>query len=204
MITWEPWTNLFSEHRAHPDLSRNRRVCEAIARGAFDPYLKAYAARVRDLGGPVLLRLGHEMDNPQYPWSTAGGNTPAEFRAAWRHVVNLFNAEGTCNVGWVWSPWGTPQLDDYFPGQAYVDWVGLTTLNYGRAGVHGRWESFSQTYEPMRRLVIDYNRPVMLAEFGTTGFGGDRGAWLKDALLWPHRVRLRNLGRADPFMSMFA
>ena len=26
MITWEPWTNLFPEHRAHPDLSRNHRA----------------------------------------------------------------------------------------------------------------------------------------------------------------------------------
>jgi hypothetical protein len=182
LINWQPWTDLFLQFKNDSDLSRNRRVCAAIVQGRFDAYLKAYAARVRELDGPVLIRFAHEMDNPRYPWSGSGGNTPEEFQGAWRHVVNLFNAEGACNVGWVWSPLGTTSPDAYFPGAGFVDWVGVTALNHAPSAANRSWRGFSDIYEPMRWQVLRYNRPVILTELGTTGNDGDRAQWFTAAL----------------------
>ncbi len=182
MITWEPWAQTFPWAGKSPDLAQERRVLDAIARGAFDYYIRAYADRLRDLGGPVFQRFAHEMDNPQYPWSHAGGNTPEDFVAAWRQVVRLFNERGAANVAWVWNPWSIEQIDRYFPGEAYVDWIGVTLLNYGQAGRDARWHSFSALYEPYQHALKDFNKPIMIAELGSTPYGGDQAAWLREAL----------------------
>ncbi|HKD69317.1 MAG TPA: glycosyltransferase [Candidatus Binataceae bacterium] len=184
MITWEPWTRDFPEFASDPDLSHDRKVFRAILQGRLDSYLHAYACRLRDYHKPVLLRFAHEPDNPSYPWSTSGGNTPAEYVAAWRYVVNFFKNEGASNVAFVWNPWHPEAVSRYFPGAPYFDWFGLTLLNYGRAAMDGRWRSFDELYEPFRgeftKLGID--KPTMLAEFGSTSYGGNRAKWLGDAV----------------------
>lgn len=59
-----------------------------------------------------------------YPWAAnAKGNSPAQFKAAWRRVHDIFADEGATNVGWVFSvdslTEGTPTsrraLDHYYP-----------------------------------------------------------------------------------------
>jgi|GEM_PF-133516 len=182
MITWEPWTNTFPELAGHPELGRNRKVLKGITDGVFDAYLKTYAGKVRALQQPVFLRFAHEFDNPAYPWSPAGGNTPQEFIAAWRHVVKLFMAEGVSNVAWVWNPWRDTAVYDYFPGGLYVDWLGVTCLNYGTASGDGKWRSYEEIYAPYRQKLLSLQKPVMLAEFGSTAYGGDPVQWTEQAL----------------------
>ena len=184
MITWEPWTRDFPEFASDPDLSRDRKVFRAVVQGRFDRYLRAYSERLRDYHKPVLLRFAHEPDNPSYPWSTTGGNTPAEYVAAWRYVVNFFKSEGASNVAFVWNPWHPEAVMRYFPGAPYFDWFGLTLLNYGPAGLDRKWHRFEELYEPFRsqfvKLAID--KPTMLAEFGSVSYGGDAARWLGEAM----------------------
>ncbi len=187
MVTWEPYMHGFAWVKDHPDLREDRKVFAAILKGTLDYYIIGMAERFRDLGEPIFVRMAHEPDNPQYPWSARGGNTPEEYTAAWRYVVDLFNKVGATNVTWVWSPWRTTDMAHYYPGDGYVDWIGLTTLNYGRAGVDGRWQSFEELYEPFRAWVKHHDLPVMLAEFGTTEYGGDRASWLASALSYVKR-----------------
>jgi cellulose synthase/poly-beta-1,6-N-acetylglucosamine synthase-like glycosyltransferase len=182
MITWEPWSGGFNELAGDPELFQNRRVYAGILRGDFDNYLKAYALKMREYGGPVLLRFAHEFDNPAYPWSPAGGNTPAEFKKMWVHVVNIFNQNGASNVGWVWNPWSPEAVEKYYPGDDYVDWVGLTALNYGQASSNRKWYGFGQLYQPYREKLAGIKKPVMLAEFGSTPYGGDQQQWLKESV----------------------
>jgi len=182
LITWEPWTHTFPEYRNHPDLGKNRKVFAAILRGAFDAYIETYAAKLRDLGEPVLLRFAHEPDNPRYPWSYSGGNTLEEYLQAWDYVVASFDRIGASNVGWVWNPWEEDAIEDYFPGYDVVDWIGVTALNYGYAAENGRWYELGPLYEPFRSKLVEYKKPVMLTEFGSVEYGGDRSAWLDNAL----------------------
>lgn len=182
MITWEPWANLFPwAWETTEDLGHNRRVFWYMHQGAFDYYIRDFADKLRQLDGPVLLRFGHEMDNPQYPWSHVGGNTPDDFKAAWRHVSRLFNERGAANVAFVYNPWRADAIDRYYPGDEYVDWIGLTVLNYGQAGRDQRWHPFDQLYEEFHHKLKGYDKPIMLAEFGTTPYGGDQAQWLADA-----------------------
>lgn len=168
MITWEPWLGA--------------KGMAAIAGGRYDAYIRACALAIRDYQKPVFIRFAHEPDNPAYPWSAAGGNTPEEYKAAWRRVVELFAAAGAGNVSWVWNPWQPATMKDYYPGDAYTDWIGITCLNYGSASWNGQWHSFEALYNPYRKSLLALNKPVMLAEFGSTGYGGDAGQWLSHAL----------------------
>jgi cellulose synthase (UDP-forming) len=194
MITWEPWSNTFPESGSRPALAENRKIMEAISEGYFDNYLRAYAKKVRETEGPIFLRFAHEPDNPQYPWSPAGENTPEEYVQAWRYVVDLFREEKADNVRWVWNPWKAVNIYDYYPGDQYVDWIGFTILNYGYAASDADWHSFSALYEPFRFQIAFaedesiMKKPVMIAEFGSTAYGGDQAEWINEAL---YRIRER-------------
>ncbi len=173
MITWEPWPFLAGE---------TKPVMAAILAGNYDDYIKRYANRIAEANVPVFLRFGHEPENPYYPWSPQYKNTPEEYVAAWRYIVDMFRKEGVTNVAWVWNPWKHKTMLDYYPGDEYVDWIGVTALNFGQANPDRVWRTFDDLYEPFRRHLTRIKKPVMLAEFGTTDFGGDKAAWLKSAL----------------------
>ena len=182
MITWEPWAALFRQAAGQEALSSERKMLARITRGAFDRYLVKFAEQLRDLRKPVYLRFAHEMDNPSYPWSPAGDNTPAEFRAAWRYVHDLFIQHKAYNVMWVWSPWKPGAIDDYFPGHGYVDWIGVTCLNYSALNPDGKDHTFQQLYAPFHRHpLFRSGLPVIVAEAGSLGPPGSQEQWLNDA-----------------------
>ncbi len=99
-------------------------------------------------------------------------------------MVNLFRKEGATNVIFVWNPWHPEGVLRYFPGAYYIDWLGLTVLNYGRACQDGKWYSFDALYAPFHRefAKLGIDKPTMLAEFGSTADGGNRAKWLGEAM----------------------
>ena len=87
-------------------------------------------ARIRAPAAAAAISFGHEMNGYWYPWGFTG-TTAAQFVAAWRRIHGLFAAAGASNVIWVWNPnviSAEPQLElsAYYPGDEYVDWVGVT------------------------------------------------------------------------------
>jgi mannan endo-1,4-beta-mannosidase len=136
----------------------------SIANGASDAYITNFAESVRDFGRPVALSFGHEMNGHWYPWGTTG-TTPADFVAAWRHIHDLFTRAGANNVIWIWNPndiYPVPdvQLKPYWPGSAYVDWVGIT----GYFGITGP-ASFAQLYGPTMTEIRQFtSKPFIIAE----------------------------------------
>lgn len=182
MITWEPWSSTFPEFKEDFNLATDRKVMRAITKGRFDDYLKAYCDKIKSLQGPVFIRFAHEPDNPQYPWSLSGANTAEEFKEAHRYVVNFFAENAVGNVAWVWNPWDYRDLEKYYPGDDFVDWIGITGLNYGLASADQEWKSFSELYEPFREKILSYNKPVMISEFGSTCYGGNQDKWIRKAL----------------------
>ena len=189
MITWEPWTNHFPEYSQHPQLGKNKKVFKYITEGYFDCYLDRMAVALRELRYPVFLRFAHEVDNPMYPWSASGGNTAEEFKSAWAYVHNRFTIMGVSNVSWVWTLWSPSAFDTYFPAgkggaqDQYVDWVGLTCLNYGLAGNERQDKSFQELYAPFKRKMeeLGMDLPVMLAEMGSVSYTLRSEEWLNTA-----------------------
>src|SRR5262249_53407451 len=108
------------------------------------------------------------------------------FAPAWRHIVTTFRGEGATNVRWVWCPFahvGTRRTDEesrrYYPGDRYVDWIGMDGYNRGSARSWSRWRTFGQIFGPLYR---DYagRKPLMICEVASTELGGDKSAWIRD------------------------
>ena len=115
---------------------------------------------------------------------------PQRLRCDVAHVHGIFAAEGVPNVEWVWSPncasnpvepWNTIQA--YYPGDEYVDWIGLSGFNWYQWG--RPWESFVAIYDAvLKDLTCRYAKPQILAEWGSVDGGTPqtaKAAWISDA-----------------------
>jgi hypothetical protein len=173
LITWEP----------HEPL-------DEIIAGKHDAVFHTRAKGARDLGAEILLRWGHEMNGDWYPWAGANNGKAsggaAKYIAAYRHVHDLFVADGATNVVWVWCPLVTDvpaepwnHWTNYYPGDAYVDWVGLDAYNWGTSSSCCTWQSFSTLTTD---LYSDYagKKPLMIPETASAEFGGNKAAWIAD------------------------
>ncbi|WP_159994658.1 glycoside hydrolase family 26 protein [Roseomonas sp. 18066] len=169
---------------------------EQIANGSQDNYIRGWANQISSYGSTVLLRLNHEFNGDYYPWSGAqNGNDPAAYVAAWRHVVDVFNAQGVTNARFVWSPnyKGTPSTPEpsrdmvnYYPGDAYVDFVGVSGYNWGNDPQNGTgWTDAAAIYTTFLQQVsaLAPDKPVLVSEIGTSpDYDGNSAAqWIRDA-----------------------
>jgi len=179
MVTWEPWVTEFVDV-VDRIAAGTRTNMNDIAAGRYDAYLRRWAQDAAVYGQVFFLRFAHEMDHNQYPWSAGAGNSAEDFVAAWRHVHDIFHEEGARNVVWVWSP--HEQTDPaFYPGNAYVDWIGLSVFNYGTTA-GSKWHPFSYLYQPIYRSALQYHKPIMIAELGSTSVGGNRSDWYHEAM----------------------
>ena len=172
LITVEPW----------PGSRQRTPTLDWILAGRSDDDLRRLAQVVRSADPQiVLLRWGHEMDlSGLYPWSA---NNPDIYRAAFRHVVEIFRAEGASNVRWVWSPAGDLDAANFYPGDDMVDYVGLTVLG-DEGWDHGFGlprQSFAQLLEPRYRAVESIDKPIIVAEVGVSGSEQEQLEWLTAA-----------------------
>jgi Glycosyl hydrolase family 26 len=169
LVTWEPWL----------DMSEGVSL-SAIANGAWDAYIADAARNAGAWGGPLFVRFAHEMNGSWYPWGAGiDGNTAHRYRAAWRHVVQVFRANGANNVKWVWTPYveGDRQrpFRRFYPGDRWVDWAGFDGFNWGEHFV-----SFTKLFESSYRTMVRMtSKPLIVAETGSIEAGGDKSAWIR-------------------------
>ena len=140
-----------------------------VASGTYDGAIRSYAHQVRAFGCDVILSFGHEMNGWWYPWGLPY-TAPGTFKAAFRHVHDVFAAEGVRNVIWSWDP--TQQHSQFrpgevaypaaswYPGNRYVDWIGID-------GYIGHGQNFNDVFgyqlHDIRRVT---SKPIYLAETG--------------------------------------
>jgi beta-mannanase len=186
VITWEPWLTDF-DAKEYPNLrkpeERDKGGLADIASGVYDTYLLQWANEAKKVRNLIILRVGHEMNDPyRYPWGPQNNNA-SDFVAAWRHIRNIFQAVGATNVIWLWSPhpaygW----FDAYYPGDKYVDYVGVGALNYGTVASWSQWWTFDEIFGKSYGDLMKYGKPIMITEFGSLSVGGDRSRWFSEAL----------------------
>jgi beta-mannanase len=135
------------------------------------------------------------MNGNWTPWGVGvNGNQPGEFIAAWRHVHDIFTRVGTPHVRWMWTPNEMYErvpasLEAVYPGDAYVDWYGMNGFNWGAAirwkncDCQSAWRSFAEIFDTTyHHLVALGDKPIMIGEVGSAEKGGDKAAWITDAL----------------------
>jgi mannan endo-1,4-beta-mannosidase len=137
-----------------------------IAAGRFDDYLTEFATSVKRTNVPVALTVAHEMNGHWYPWGTQK-NRAKDFVGAWRHLHDLFEEVGATNVIWTWTPnvinyLRQVPLKSYWPGERYVDWIGLDGY-FTHQGDRTFRELFGPTLTELRKIS---GKPVLIVETG--------------------------------------
>ena len=161
----------------------------------------SFATNCAAAGVPIFLRFAHEANGDWYPWhpqfserygipDTVSNET---YIAGFRNFANLVHANAS-NVVMVWAPnQGNgpdplPFYEDVYPGDEYVDWVGLSIYNgwsYGNSNEvldfqfrnavqKGYWQQnedhYDDTFEDFYWTFSDpdnpvgHHKPMMIAE----------------------------------------
>ncbi|EEW26442.1 glycoside hydrolase family 26 protein [Rhodobacter ferrooxidans] len=171
LVTLEPWTWTRDE-RNTPEFLR-----KGIADGLFDPNVTAICEMLGTLKSPVTLRWGHEMDddNGQFIWS---GWKPEDYIAAYRHVITLCR-EKAPGINVMWSPLGDEGMEAYYPGDEFVDLVGVSV--FGLQAMDqlqtGADRSFTDILGPRYERAASFGKPVVVAELGYSGSAAYVDAW---------------------------
>ncbi len=205
LLTWESQSQIGSVTSDVPEYSLSK-----IIGGDYDAYLHKYAADIAATGLPLIIRFDHEMNGTWYPWSevrgwdggSVNGNQPGQFAQMWRHVHDIFAAEGANDlVVWLWAPNRVNKIPSqpdpvaFYPGDEYVDWVGMS--GYYRPGDPA--PTFDDTYGATLPLLraAGPGKPIFLAEIGATEVGGHKDEWITslfDGLTRPENSDIVGIG----------
>jgi beta-mannanase len=140
----------------------------AITSGVYDNVIREHAQALKSYGKPVFLRWYWEFNQRGANARRCGGFAdPAGFIAAWRHIWTIFHDVGATNVAFVWCP-GLQGQDPspYYPGNRYVDWIGVDGYDRSYAGVGSG--DFAGIFGPFYSEWAAHGKPMMVAETGAT------------------------------------
>jgi hypothetical protein len=144
-----------------------------------DFHLRLMARIAREFGeqyGGFFINSMWEMNmESEWPWC----GSPEEFKKAWREIWNIFEDAGANEYAtWVIEYQIDWYLKGYYPGDDYVDWIGLSGYNQPIEIKYRGYRQLNNIITPAYRYFREKhpNKPLMLAEFGTTRT--DQPKWL--------------------------
>ena len=100
--------------------------------------------------------------------------------AAFRRVVDICRPLAR-RAKFMWSPQGEPGLAAYYPGNAYVDEIGLSLFALQRydRDKYGRDRSFAEMLKPKYERVAGFGKPICIAELGYPGDEAYNRRWAR-------------------------
>ena len=152
-----------------------------VASGGQDANIKRWANALK--GKNIMVSFSHE---PMAKQNSHMGSA-SSFVAAWKHVVSVFNKQGSTSVKWVWNVTSqsfrvkssSPEYGaKWYPGDAYVDYVAGEA--YNRVGCGTPNMSFSSRVQEIFAFSNQHHKKFVVAEFASNAFSG-RAAWINSA-----------------------
>lgn len=191
-------TKLWTEKIYHISISPNNFTAQQVADGAFDLQYLTFFHQIKELDLKIIFRTMHEMNWGRYPRSS----NPETFKNAWIHVRNLSREAGlnrnhilfdmSVNARDLPAKWGIPSqtatfiecdpkskqklwcasFEDYYPGDKYVDLMGVTFYNRGKGNSNRRRGTPDKIINNPRRNTLTrikkLNKPIFIDEVATT------------------------------------
>jgi hypothetical protein len=194
----------FSYANTGGDVSTKSDAGTCIKSGPHDTDFIRWAASIVSFCSPdgdiIYLRPMSEMNGDWVTWGTnwtddedsINGNSVSsdDYIQAWQYLYNLFAREGANTyLKWIWCPVAplstsdaTDCWDDLYPGDSYVDIIGMNGYNFGDIS-WSYWRSFDEIYA----YGYDYftsqqaTKDFYICEIGCNATGGNKVAWMVDA-----------------------
>ncbi|MEO0998002.1 MAG: glycosyl hydrolase, partial [Pseudomonadota bacterium] len=131
---------------------------DQLVAGERDAEIRQLAVFAHRVDATILLRIGYEFDGA---WNRGYQDAP-RFVAAYRRIVDGLRAAGVTNVRYVWQGAASTtdvvldggrhdDIADWYPGDRYVDWLGLSWFMHPEA-------------QPEIELAFDVPTPRELAD----------------------------------------
>jgi beta-mannanase len=175
-------------------------TAKRIAEGEADNYLRevarSFAMFAKEGEQMAYVAPLHEMNGSWAPYQ----GDPTNFILSYKRIQQIFAEEGVPDqsVAWVFAPNGssapaTPEMELYYPGDAFVDYTGFTAYNFGYCtAIDPKWRGWSDPEKAVggylnRMIALAPSKPVIIAQTGTTalrqsGYTDDaaKNAWLTE------------------------
>ena len=161
--------------------TRDGRAVGTLAAGAAGRYDAEFATLAKTLvsygEGDAILRLGWEFNGTWYPWAVTNQVDAADFAAYFRNIVTAMRIVPGTSFRFVWNATSGPTpiaAQDAYPGDAYVDYVGLDLydqvwgipLNPALAWPRYVTEANGLTW--LASFATAHHKPVVIPEWGLT------------------------------------
>ncbi|MEX2460693.1 MAG: glycosyl hydrolase [Paenibacillaceae bacterium] len=177
-LLYVSWGLPFSTYKSHIERAKKNNVALQIAfqplKGlsevADNEYLRTFAKDVKASGIPVFLRFANEMNGKWVEWYE---KDPKKYIEKFRVVSKVFKEEAD-NVAMVWSPNFFPpdNLESYYPGDDYVDWVGVSMYNTYQPELDPLKKNIDRTsfVQKFDHIYKTYSKkkPVFISEAGAS------------------------------------
>ncbi len=153
---------------------------KSILNGKWDNYIKDFVKQLKDYKGKVILIPFSELNGNWTPWSgTTNGNTPKKAIEGFRYVSSFFKNIPNVKIGWAINAASVPdtsenQIENYYPGDNYVDIVGVDGFNDGPP-----WFSFAEIFDKPLNKLSKYNKPIFIFSFASAE-GPNKASWMRD------------------------
>lgn len=160
----------------------------SLAAGATGAYNRYFAQLARTLvaggQGSSIVRIGWEFNGIWFRWSAKGH--AAQFVEYWRQIVTTMRSVPGANFMFEWNPsigdLGAGRLGVYYPGNAYVDYVGLDVFDVewqqypGTRAVFKQFETEAYGLNWLASFSKTHGKPMVFPEWGLGWGKSDGGA----------------------------
>ncbi|KXK04961.1 MAG: glycosyl hydrolase [Ignavibacteria bacterium] len=168
-----------------------RYSLERILSGEYDDSIRLWFKEAKTFGSPLLVEFGTEVNGNWFPWSAVLNSGPEVFVKTYRHIIDLSRDSGADNITWflhlngvVWPVEEWNKFSNYYPGDEYIDWIGVSIYGSQIPGEDAKLltNSLSEIYDELSSITE--SKPIAILEFATVENSGDitKSAWITDAL----------------------
>lgn len=174
LVTIEPWTWNRSERNTPAALYAG------IKSGEYDHYMRDLCEVLDQMESPITVRFGQEMDDhtSQFIWA---GWKPENFIFMYRKMIGICR-DVAPRIRTMWSPIGYQNMAAFYPGDDFVDLIGLSVFGYQpwEEDILGRPLTFEDILAPRYERAAQFNKPVVVPELGYVGDDAYVTQWEND------------------------
>jgi hypothetical protein len=158
---------------------------DTINSGSQDAIITNFANSLKSYGGKTILVLNEEVncDNWSAWGGTSGSNNNTKAIAAFRHIHDIVKGIAPnvlfaydVNNDSCYSTSPSNSLTAYYPGDAYVDIVGVSGFNFGNP-----WESWQDAFITNNAIATlqPLGKPVWILATASLD-GAQKAQWISD------------------------
>jgi endoglucanase len=174
LVTIEPWSWAKDWNITPSALRRD------ILAGRYDSNMRAILRALSNFKSPLIIRWAQEMDSSigRFIWQNWHPKDYIQAYVRMSDITRTMLPEAQV----MWSPKGEKNLVNYYPGDEYVDLVGLSVFGleaYDKIEFGGD-RNYADAVRQGYGLAVGFKKPIWVAELGYEGDPTYVSQWIQD------------------------